>query len=105
MKTQQVVKELEQAAERLGVKVRFEQGRFRGGLCTLEDRQVIVLNKRHPPEVHVALLAESLREMPVDTIYLKPSVRETLEEVWRRSDREVDELQDAEAEPAAGEEA
>lgn len=100
MKTQQVVKELEQAAQQLGVRVRFEKGNFRGGLCTVEDQQTIVLNRRHPPEVHVALLAEGLRGLAVDTIYLKPAVREALEAAWKRSDRTVDALASSDSEGA-----
>ncbi len=100
MKTQHIVKELEQAAQQLGVRVRFEKGNFRGGLCTVEDQQTIVLNRRHPPEVHVALLAESLRDLPIDTVYLKPAVREALEAAWERSGRSVEALASSDPEGA-----
>lgn len=100
MKTQQVVRELELAAQQLGVQVRHEKGAFRGGLCSVEGRLVIVLNRRHTPEAHLVLLAESLRALPIETIYLKPAVREALEETWSRSGRSADAL--AAAEPAEG---
>ncbi len=97
MKTQQVVKELEEAARQLGVRVRYEKGSFRGGLCTVEEEQVIVLNRRHTPEGHLIVLAESLRSLPVDSVYLKPAVREALEKAWNRTERTADALTGADS--------
>lgn len=84
MKTKQIVKELEAAVRQLGVKVRVEGGSFRGGYCKRGEEELLVLNKRHPPEMHLAVLAESLRVLPVETIFLRPSVRNALEEMWAR---------------------
>lgn len=94
MKTKQIVKELEDAVRRMGLHVRFEQGNFRGGYCKVDDDEVVVLNKRHPPEAHLAVLAEALRELPVDTVYLRPAVRKALEAAWAR--RETVELAEGE---------
>lgn len=82
MKVQQVVKELEQAVRELGIPVRRERGSFRGGLCVRHDETLMMLNKNHPPEAHLAVLARGLKTLPVDTIYLKPSVRKVLEDAW-----------------------
>lgn len=84
MKTKQIVQELEEAVRRLGLQVRFERGHFRGGYCKVDEAEYVVLNRRHPPEMHLAVLAESLRNLPVDTIFLRPATREALEAVWRR---------------------
>ena len=75
MNTQQIAKELEDAVRRLGLQVRFERGHFRGGYCKVDDVEFVVLNRRHPPEMHLAVLAESLRGLPVDTIFLRPAAR------------------------------
>lgn len=82
MKTQHVVEALMQAARQLGLEVRVEQGNFQGGRCTVGDEDYVVLNRRHPAEKHLLVLAESLRDLPVDTIFLRPAVREALEEAW-----------------------
>jgi len=66
--------------------VRRERGAFRGGRCIVGEEEMVVLNRRHPPEAHVALLAESLRGLPVEQLYLTPAVRAALEEQWRRAD-------------------
>lgn len=84
MKTSQIVKELEEAARQLGVRVRREKGNFRGGYCIREDEEILMLNRSHPQEVHLAVLAGALRDLPIDTVYLRPAVRRALEEAWER---------------------
>ncbi|NQV72412.1 hypothetical protein HQ496_04755 [bacterium] len=85
MKIDQVIKELESAVEQLGLRVRREKGNFRGGYCVRNDEEFLMLNRVHPPEVHLALLADALRTMDVDTVYLKPVVRQALEDAWARN--------------------
>ncbi len=87
MKVQQIVSELEDAARRLGIQVRREKGSFRGGYCTRNDEELLMLNRNHPPEAHLAILAEALRSLPVDSVYLKPAVRRALEDSWARGVR------------------
>lgn len=84
MKPKTLLRALEEAVQQLGVRVRYERGGFRGGYCVVDDEAFVMLNKRHPPEVHLAVLAESLRALPIDTIYLRPAVRDALEDLWAR---------------------
>lgn len=86
MKLQHIIDELAEAARQLGWAVRTERGGFRGGRCLVNGEQLIMLNKRQPPEAHLAILAESLRDLPVETVYLKPAVRAALEQAWERHD-------------------
>jgi hypothetical protein len=85
MKIDQVIKELESAVEQLGLRVRREKGNFRGGYCVRNDEEFLMLNRVHPPEVHLAVLADALRTMDVDKVYLKPVVRQALEDAWARN--------------------
>lgn len=94
MDIKQIIDELEQTAQQLGFEVRREKGNFRGGQCSVEGESIIILNKRHLPETQLAVLAEALRDTPIDTVYLKPAVREALEATWAEHD-------DAAAERAA----
>lgn len=96
MKIQQLVSELEEAARQLGVQVRKEKGSFRGGYCTRNDEELLMLNRNHPPEAHLAILAEALRTLNVDSVYLKPAVRRALEDAWTRASRVEIEESDAE---------
>lgn len=86
MKTTTILDELEDAARRLGYEVRVEKGNFRGGQCMMDGEAIIMLNKRHLPEKQLHVLADALRDAPMDTVYLKPAVREALEEAWATPD-------------------
>ena len=95
MKTQAIVKELEEVARQLGLAVRKEKGNFRGGRCVVGGDELVVLNKHHIPEVHLAVLSEALQEMPVDSVFMKPAVRKALEEAWADRVQLVEEDVDA----------
>jgi hypothetical protein len=82
MKTEQIVKELRDAAKQLGLEVRAEKGHFRGGRCMVGGQEFIVLNRLHIPAVQLNILAECLKELPIDTLFLKPVVRKALEDTW-----------------------
>jgi hypothetical protein len=86
MDTTTIIEELEDVAERLGFDVRAEKGNFRGGRCIVGGEELIMLNKRHQPETQLVVMAEALRDAPLDTIYLKPAVRQALEETWAARD-------------------
>lgn len=83
MKTEAMVKELVQVAGKLGIRVVFDAGNFRGGACQVKQNPYLVLNKRHPAEVHLGLLAERLRGVPDEQLTVRPAVRKTLESLWK----------------------
>ena len=95
MKTAAVVKALEAAVDQLGVRVRHERGAFRGARCRIGDEEVVVLNRGLPPERHLAVLADCLRALPHDEVYLRPAVRAALEDAWARGadDADADDLE------------
>nr|BCX01514.1 MAG: hypothetical protein KatS3mg041_1560 [Bacteroidota bacterium] len=47
-----------------GWEIRREVGSFIGGLCRVRDRWVVVLNRRTPPEVQLAILEQTLKRLP-----------------------------------------
>ena len=85
MKTERLLEELTDAAQRLGYEVRTEKGNFRGGRCAVGGARLIVLNTRYLPEQRLAVLAECLRA-EAEGIYLKPAVRDALETLWAEQD-------------------
>ena len=86
MKTPAIVKELEEVARQLGLSIRKEKGNFKGGRGIKSGDELIVLNRHHLPEIHLSILAESLRDLPVDSIFMKPAVLKALEEAWDAQD-------------------
>ncbi len=95
MDTTTIIEELEDVAERLGFDVRAEKGNFRGGRCIVGGEELIMLNKRHQPETQLVVMAEALRDAPLDTMYLKPAVRQALEETWAARDAASEEASHA----------
>ncbi len=73
-------RELEELAERLGLVVILDKGPFTGGACILEGEELIVLNKSTHLEQRARLLAMSLAGRDLSGIYLKPVVRQAMEE-------------------------
>lgn len=87
MKPQTVVAALEEALGQLGVRVRRERGAFRGGLCVVAGEPAVVLNRAHPPEAQVAVLADAIRQQGgAEGLYLRPAVRAALDDAWARAD-------------------
>ncbi|NNE36289.1 MAG: hypothetical protein HKN13_13710 [Rhodothermales bacterium] len=95
MKTEEIVSELIEAARQMGISVRNERGRFRGGICTVDEEEQILLNKRQPPEAHLAILAESLSNKNMDNVFLTPTVRKALEQSWAKREQVDVEIADS----------
>ena len=74
-----MLSELEEVAERLGYKVRFEKGNFEGGYCILKESRLLVVNSRNEIERRIIILAKSLKEIGIEDIFVKPGVREIIE--------------------------
>ena len=53
---QNLVRKLNQ----FGYTVRFEKGHFKSGMCIIEQKKVVVINKFHDVEVRIQLLKEVL---------------------------------------------
>lgn len=75
MRYQELIKELEELAAQLGLRVRYEKGDFEGGFCILKEERLLVVNKRLPDPRRASVLAHALGEYGLDNIYIKPTLR------------------------------
>ncbi len=80
LKTEALIAELEEAAAQLGLKVIYEKGDFAGGYCILKEERLIVINKKFDPKHRASTIARSLVEVGIENVFLKPAVREYVEE-------------------------
>ncbi|SPD71855.1 conserved hypothetical protein [uncultured Desulfobacterium sp.] len=76
---------LEALAHKLGVPVRYERLDSEtafpsGGLCRVRDKHFIIVNATAAPAEKLRTLAAALRRFDLSGIYVKPAVRELLEE-------------------------
>jgi hypothetical protein len=80
MKHEDLITELEEIAKQLGVSVRYEKGDFEGGYCILKEKKILVVNKKLMPNKKAAALAVAMHEVGVEDRFLKPAVREYIED-------------------------
>lgn len=85
MTPEQMTKELEALAAASGIGIRYEKGDFEGGFCVLKDERLIVVNKKLAPGRKASILAQGLAEIGIDEVYLKPAVREFIEDELARA--------------------
>jgi hypothetical protein len=82
MKLQPVLEELEGAAEKLQIKVRYEPlstSVGHGGLCRVRGEYRVIIDKRASLAERVATLARSLGKIDTSGIFLSPQVRTTID--------------------------
>ncbi len=84
MTQEQILKELEQLATVSNIAVRYEKGDFEGGFCVLKAERLIVVNKKIAPARKASILAQGLAEIGIEEMYLKPAVREFIEDELAR---------------------
>jgi hypothetical protein len=79
-----ILQQLEELAERLGVKILYEslgQEEFvvRSGTCTFRGQLLAIIDQQLPPSERIRVLADCLARFDLSTIYLVPAVRELIE--------------------------
>ena len=84
MTPDQLFKELELLASNSGITVRYEKGEFEGGFCVLRSERIILVNKKLNTPRKASILAQGLAEIGIDEVYLKPAVREFIEDELAR---------------------
>jgi len=80
-----VLGHLEALAHTLGIQIRYEHIESEtafpsGGLCRIRDKQVIIVNAKATVGEKVQTLTRALRRFDLSNIYLKPALRDLLEE-------------------------
>jgi hypothetical protein len=83
-----IIDQLEELAERFGVKIRYEAIKededsihVVGGLCLLRGEYVVIINRNATTKDRIETLATALRHFDLDQIYLLPALREILDRV------------------------
>ena len=87
MKHEEMIAELEAAAQQRGVTVRYEKGDFEGGYCILKEQKILLVNKRLLPARRASVLAVALQEIGMDQIFLKPAIRAFIEDETAKAQR------------------
>ena len=88
MENQELLPELESIASQLGIKLRYEKGDFEGGYCVLKSERIIVINKKLSPSMRLTVLARGISEIGLNNIYVKPAVRDFIEDEVSKAARQ-----------------
>ena len=86
MDKEALLEELREACEQLGYTIRYEKGDFDGGHCILNEKRLLVVNKRFTVERKITTVARALGELGVDAIFVKPAVRELIDREREKGD-------------------
>ena len=81
MTPDQIFGELEGLVSRLGIEVRdavLEEDAG-GGLCLLNGKRVMILDQRLNRDRKNGLLLEALKNMNLEAVYIKPYIRQLIE--------------------------
>ncbi len=88
MKKKQIFEEFETLGEKLGLRIIKGKGDFKGGICRINNKEVIVINNLKPLEHRLKVLAISFLEYNLDRIYIVPYLRAFIEQ-FRHLDAKV----------------
>jgi hypothetical protein len=84
-RTERVLDELIEAAERVGLKVRRERimrevgYRARGGTCRLRDSDLVIIDRDQAPHEQLEIVAEALIGRDLEAVYLSRAARKILQ--------------------------
>jgi hypothetical protein len=83
MKPAELYQQLQEIALKLNILVSEQNLKVTGvnaksGLCRVKGQQVFIMDKHLTTREKVETLSECLRQMPLDDIYLMPSIRRYL---------------------------
>jgi hypothetical protein len=78
-KTNTLLKELEELAAKLNIKVRYERTKARGGLCRKGEQFMIIIDRSADPHYKTAVIAEAVKKFDLADVYISPKVREAIE--------------------------
>lgn len=94
MKQETIIAELESLVESLGLRIRYEKGDFKGGDCILYDQSLVVMNKKSTPAQKIAILSRVLGLYGGDQLYMKPVVRQVVEDEMARYFEQLSKIRD-----------
>jgi len=74
----------EELADKLGIPIRYEIIKDEltgpGGLCRIEGKYILIIHSKATAKEKMQIMIEALRRFDLGDIYIRPALRELLEE-------------------------
>ncbi len=81
-----IINELIELLNNMGYRVRIEKGTFKGGFCLLREEKIFLLKKDLEQDKKISVLASNIAEIGVEDIFIKPNIRELIENASAEED-------------------
>ncbi len=78
MQNAELLSNLEEIVEQLGLELRWDEGEFTGGICRLGDRKILVMNRSLPTVEKIRVLCQNLAHTDLSKIFVLPAIREQI---------------------------
>lgn len=83
MKQEIVLHHLEELAEKLSIKISYEDMKkegisFKGGSCKIKGEERIIISKNLTSAEKIDILANELSKYDIDSVYIPPAVKQLL---------------------------
>jgi hypothetical protein len=83
MDEQEILNQLEELAESLGIIIRYEQllkegSFFPGGLCKVKGENILIINSMAAIDDKIEILAKEVVSFDLSRVYMRPALREFL---------------------------
>lgn len=76
-----IITDLIEICNKLEIKVRFEKTNAKGGLCKVNDKYMIIIDRKASDEYKANVIASSLKKFNLDNLHLKPNIRDFIDNV------------------------
>lgn len=91
---QKLLEQLEELAQKLDLKVRYEQIRkesrfYPGGLCRVKDEDIIIINSKAPLEDKINTFVEALGNIDLSNVFMHPALRDLFKAESEESTSEI----------------
>jgi hypothetical protein len=84
LKEELILAQFEELAEKLGIRVRYENVRMEeasglGGLCRIKGEYVLIIHSRATIKEKIGIMTGALKPFDLSDMYVRPALRELLE--------------------------
>ena len=80
-KKTQLLEDFLSLGEKCNIKIIHDKGDFNGDNCLLFANNTIVINKHKPLDQRLHVLAKCFSQINLDNVYIKPVLRDLIEQV------------------------
>ena len=80
-KKTQLLEDFLSLGEKCNIKIIHDKGDFNGDNCLLFANNTIVINKHKPLDQRLHVLAQCFSQINLDNVYIKPVLRDLIEQV------------------------